>query len=193
MLLDVTSASAQLQWGDLASWVGSLATSVALLLTYGLLRLTRKDQRELAHEQRQNQARKVSAWCQSVKPPEDRGPDTVVVRLLNGSDEPIYGTRLAVGADWWSENTKYVELDISYVVAPHYDQEHVVRLSVGRSSDGQPEASPPVEIIFSDASGGRFWHRDRYGGLSEITKGLPPSAADHFFKKPANILLPDRG
>jgi hypothetical protein len=185
----MTHAAAHIQWGDAAEWVGSLATSGALLLTYGLLRLTREDQQVLSMEQRLGQARKVSAWCEKVTPSDGRGPDDVVVRLRNGSDEPIYGIRVAVGADWWSENTKYVEIDLGYVVSPHYNEEHAVKLRVGREPDGTVEISPPVEIIFSDASGGRFWHRDRYGGLREITEKLPPSAAEHFFKSPTNTAV----
>jgi hypothetical protein len=181
-------SSTHVQWGDVAAWLGSVATSVALLLTYRLLRITLQEQRTQRAEERRSQARKVSAWCERVDPASDDEPDSVIVRLQNVSDEPIYSTRVAVGADWRSDGTRYTELDLGYIVPPHYNEPHTVKIHVGRTSDGTPESSPPVEIIFSDASGGRFWRRDRYGGLSEIKDELPPSGAAHFFKKPVSLL-----
>ena len=175
-------ASSQLQWGDVAAWVGSIATSVALLLTYFLLRITRREQRAAQADERQAQARKVSAWCNRVDPAPGKGPDTVHVKLKNASDEPIYGVRVAVGSDWWSDPITYKELDLSYVIAPRHDEEYSIELRLGRTAEGDPEHSPPVEITFSDASGGKFWHRDRYGGIREITGKAPPSSEDYFFK-----------
>jgi len=182
----MAAASTHVQWGDVAGWVGSIATSVALLLTYRLLRLTRREQRAQQAEERQAQARKISAWCERVDPAPGNGPDSAVVRLQNSSDEPIYGVRVAVGSGWWGEQIKYEELDLSYVIAPNYNEPHDVQLRLARTADDQPEPSPPVEIIFSDASGGRFWYRDRYGGLREITGRASPSSADYFFKLPVN-------
>jgi hypothetical protein len=182
----MVATGTDVQWGDVAGWVGSIATSVALLLTYGLLRLTRREQRTLQADERQAQARKISAWCERVDSASGNGPDSAVVRLQNSSDEPIYGVRVAVGASWWSEQIKYEELDLSYVIAPNYNKPHVVKLRLARTADGHPEPSPPVEIIFSDASGGKFWHRDRYGGLREITGQAPPSSVDILFKRPVN-------
>ncbi|HUD36848.1 MAG TPA: hypothetical protein VMR14_08130 [Streptosporangiaceae bacterium] len=179
-----------LHWGNVASWVESIATSVALLLTYGLLRVTRRDQQTARREQRQAQARKVSAWCERVGQSAGPGPDEVVVRLRNASDEPIYGPHVAVGADWWSKSPRYVELDLGYVIAPGYDEAHRVELRVGRTAADRPETSPPVELLFADAGGGRFWYRDRYGGLSEITDRHLPDADDYFFSRPANVIAP---
>jgi hypothetical protein len=182
----VTGAGVHVQWGDTATWLGSAATSIALLLTYRLLSLTRREQRSAREEERRSQARKVSAWCERVDPAAADGPDSVVLRLQNASDEPIYGTRLAVGSDWLSDPIEYVEVDINYVLAPHYSKSHAAKLRVGRVDGGNPEPSPPVEVIFSDASGGRFWHRDRYGELTEIHQGFPSSAKDLFFKRPSS-------
>lgn len=184
---------AALQWGDVASWVGSLATSVALLLTYGLLRVTRNDQRTLWADQRISQARKVSAWCEKAEPAATQGQPATVIRLQNASDEPIYGARVAVADDWFRPASGYTELDVSYVIPPNYNRAYPVNppadpaVQAGKEVALPAELGLPVEIIFSDA-GGRFWHRDRYGGLTEITKGLPPSASDHFFTAPKNKL-----
>jgi hypothetical protein len=72
-------------------------------------------------------------------------------------------------------------------LARRYDGRHTVEIRLDRTF-GNPDPSPPVEMIFSDASGGNFWHRDRYGGLTQITTGLPPSGATVFFRDPANTL-----
>src|ERR1700683_1223792 len=168
------------EWGDVASWVGSIATSGALFLTYGLLRLSRNDQRELRAEQRQNQARKVSAWCESVEAADGGTVERVRVRLQNASDEPIYGARVAVGYDWLTAKSDYTELGLDYVIAPRYDQTHSVEIRAREPGTADRHRTLPVEIMFSDASGGRFWHRDRYGGLAEITGTLPPSGREHF-------------
>ena len=176
-------ADLHIQLGDVAVWVGSSATSLALYLTYMLLRATRQEQRNLRSEQHQAQARKVSAWCEKVEPTLTDGLDRVTVRLQNASDEPIYSVRAAVGADWWSKPIKHEELDVSYVVPPQYSGPHTKDMKVSRMADGDPEHSPPVEIIFSDV-GGNFWHRDRYGRLSEITEKLPSSGSAHFFRSP---------
>lgn len=175
------------QWGDAAAWVGSVGSSVALLLTYALLRVTREEQRALREEQRRDQAKSVSAWCETVEPSQASEPDRVTVRLQNASDEPIYGVRVAVGSDWWSEPIQYVEVGLPYVIAPHYSGLHTASIRAGRSVGDTYEQSPPVEVIFCDA-GGRFWRRDRYGGLTELTRNLPPSAAKHFFTTPAVTL-----
>lgn len=174
------------QLGDVPAWIGSIATSVALLLTYSLLRTTRREQAALRAEQRQSQARKVSAWCERVEPAPGTGPDTVTIRLQNISDEPIYSVRVAVGAQW-AKRSEYEELDVGYVVAPRSDERHTVQIRLDRAF-GAPDPSPPVEIIFSDASGGIFWYRDRYGGLTEMTTGLPPAGSAVFFREPANTM-----
>jgi hypothetical protein len=181
------TALAGVQWGDVASWVGSIATSVALLLTYALLLVTRRDQRALAIDQRRSQARKVSAWCEGTEPTGSDGVLRASVRLQNASDEPIYGPRVAVGADWLSPGRSYAELDLNYVLAPQYGAVHTTDVRRTSATRDAEELTLPVEIVFSDA-GGRFWHRDRYGGLSEITKGLPPAARDYFFTTPQNTL-----
>jgi hypothetical protein len=188
MLATMTGSTASVQWGDVATWVGSFATSGALLLTYGLLRITRKDQRALQADQRISQARKVSAWCESTTPAGASGHLTAVVRFQNASDEPIYGARVAVAGDWLNPESMYTELDLSYVTPPHYSEARAVEVRTDQPPGGITGATLPVEMIFSDASGGRFWHRDRYGGLTEITRGLPPVGRDHFFKTPKNTL-----
>lgn len=168
------------QWGDVAAWVGSGATSAALFVTYGLLRATRRDQRALHEELRLDQARKVSAWCQKAEPANGQDAIRVAVRLQNVSDEPIYGPRVAVGLAWVN-GSRYRELELGYVLAPHYQEEHVIELRRGKGDDHDKDFSPPVEIIFSDAMG-RFWYRDRYGGLLEIIGEVPPSGAEYFFQ-----------
>jgi hypothetical protein len=86
----VSLADFHLQLGDLATWVGGVGTAGALYLTWRLLRITRQEQSGAWAEQREAQARLVSAWCDHVKPLSKNGPHAVTVTLQNSSDEPIY-------------------------------------------------------------------------------------------------------
>jgi len=183
----VAPSGLQVQWGDVATWVGGLATALALFLTWFLLRLTRQEQREARAEQRQAQARLVSAWSDHVGPASSNGRHTVTVKLQNSSDEPIYGVRAAVGASWIGDQIPFEELDIIYIVPPRSTRQQDVCLQVDRAPDGSHEPSPPVEVIFYDATHGGLWLRDRFGHLAQIADAGSPSVVQHFFKKPANL------
>jgi hypothetical protein len=197
----VRHALGHLQLGDVATWVGGIATAVALILTYLLLLLTRQEQQAQRAEQRQAQARLVSAWCGTVQPASDSGLGTVTVTLQNSSHEPVYGVRVAVGTSWSANPIDYRELDLPYVIAPRYRGEHTVSLrfrspelgppGLGRVASGGSDV-PPVEIIFTDAAG-TFWRRDRLGGLTALNERLPSAAAKHFFTKPAVPAGPGSG
>jgi hypothetical protein len=182
MLIPVTEASAQIQWGDVGTWVGGAATAVALVLTWLLLRITRREQKAIRAEQHRVQARQVAAWCDRVNLVPDSGLHEVTVTVQNSSDLPIYSVMVAVGTEWSSTKVQYTELDLSYVIPPKYRKKHTALLQLGRLIDGSYESSPPVEIIFNDASSDeRFWWRDRYGALTQLSDKLPSDAAQHFF------------
>jgi hypothetical protein len=180
-------AAAQVRWGDVATWVGGIATAVALLLTLLLLRITRQEQRDARAEQRRAQASLVSAWSDRVGPTLSDGLQTVTVKLQNSSHEPIYGVRIAVGARWSRDSVRYEELDIIYIVPPKSADEHEVSLELDRAPDGSYEPSPPVEVIFYDATRGGLWLRDRFGRLAELKDKESVPVAEHFFKKPKGI------
>lgn len=93
-----TFAAIRWQLGDVATWIGGVGTAAALLLTYALLRLSRSEHSAEAADARLAQARKVSAW--SVGVTVGNPLDMVDLKLRNASDEPIYGTRVAVGRVW---------------------------------------------------------------------------------------------
>jgi hypothetical protein len=173
------------QLGDVASWVGGIATAVALLFTYFLLRITRKEQMAQRAEQRQAQARLVSAWCDHIEPISGSQSHAVTVTLQNSSHEPIYGVRVAVGGGWSRDGSERRELDLPYVIPPNYRREHTVPLLLAPES-GDGKFPPPVELIFSDAAGGRFWGRDRYGRLTQLKETQSSAAAQHFFRPPAS-------
>jgi len=168
------------QWGDVATWVGGIATAVALILTYWLLRITLREQRRLQTEQRQAQARLVSAWSSQIQRAADGPRYSVTVTLKNNSDEPIYGLRAAVGPGWSASDRSYTELDLVYVMPPKSHKDEEVSIQLHRQPADAAE-SLPVELIFSDTAG-RFWHRDRNGELTQITDERPPSGGKHFFK-----------
>lgn len=174
-------AAAEVQWGDVASWVGGVATAVALLLTYGLLRITRREQRALQADKRQAQARLVSAWTSQLQLAPDRSAYSVTVTLKNSGSEPIYGLRVAVGSGWIAKKPDYNELELVYVLPPKSQQDKATVVQLDTTQNVVGQSTLPVEMLFSDGSG-RYWHRDRQGRLSEITKELPPSGEAHFFQ-----------
>jgi hypothetical protein len=175
------------QWGDIGTWFGGVATAGAFVLTWGLLLITRREQRETRAEKRQSQARLVSAWSDQVKPAAANGLHAVTVKLQNSSDEPIYGVRAAAGVHWSVDEVPYEELDIIYIVPPKTAPEQEVSVLLSHSADGSYELSPPVEIIFYDATRKGLWLRDRFGRLTELTNAQSTSVADHFFKKSASL------
>jgi hypothetical protein len=178
--LAVVTASGQVQWGDVATWVGGVGTAITLFLTYGLLFITRREQRTLQSEKRQAQARLVSAWSSNVAKISDGTMHSVTVILQNSSDEPVYGVRAAVGDRWQGENIKYSEVELSFVIPPESCQEKATSLELPPITD-TAGSSLPVELLFSDAAA-RYWHRDRHGELTQITKALPPVGERYFFK-----------
>jgi hypothetical protein len=174
-------AAIQLQLGDLATWVGGLATAAALFLTWLLLRITRQEQRTARDDERRKQARLVSAWCESVRPASNPGYSKVTVTLQNLSEEPIYDVRVAVGASWFDDRLPRDELPLLHLVPPKKTRPLETMLKLGPAADGSPESSPPVELIFYDATGDRLWLRNRFGSLAEIDASNGDSPARHFF------------
>lgn len=179
----MVTASAEVQWGDVASWVGGGATAIALLLTYALLRITRGEQRDLQSEKHQAQARLISAWSGQIQQVTGDIHD-VTCTLQNSSDEPIYGMRAAVGNHWRAENIRYAELDLEYIMPPKSCRDKTTSLELPRTTAESSESSLPVELLFRDAAG-RYWHRDRYGGLTRIAERPPIAGGKYFFKPTA--------
>jgi len=186
----VGDAALSVQIGDLATWVGGIGTAGALFFTWATLKITRAEQREARTEKRQAQARLVSAWADHVEPTGDNGFHKVTVKVQNSSDEPVYGVRLAVGASWSSDKVRYAQLSLIDILPPRCTQQHDALLQLGATPDGSYEPSPPVEMIFYDATHGGLWLRDRFGALVRIRGGAPSSVAEDFFKRPVS---PDAG
>ena len=176
------------QWGDVATWVGGIATSIALFLTYALLRITRREQRTAQAEKGEAQARLVSAWTNEIQQDPGSSAYSVTIAVQNSSDEPVYGFRAAVGSEWSGTDISYVEPDLDYIVPPKSHQQKEVVLQFTRARAGATGSSLPVELLFTDAAG-KHWHRDRYGRLIQIAAGLPPSGTKYFFKSATGISL----
>jgi hypothetical protein len=177
------------EWGDVATWVGGIATSLALFFTYALLRVTRREQRAVQAEKREAQARLVSAWTTQIQPGPGSSSYSVTLTLQNSSDEPVYGLRTAVGSEWSRAEIAYVELDLDYIVPPKASQRREIALQFARIKPAGAGSSLPVELLFTDAAG-RHWHRDRHGSLTQIPDGLTPTGASHLFKPVAGIHPP---
>jgi hypothetical protein len=176
-------AYAAIHWqlGDLATWVGGLATAVALFLTWRLLRITRQEQRAAQADERRKQARLVSGWCESVQPASSGTYSKVTVTLQNLSEEPIYDVRVAVGVSWLDDGLRPAEFDMLHLVPPKNTRTREITMPLGRAADGSQESAPPVEIIFYDATGVQLWLRNRFGSLAQIDSSDGDSPAKHFF------------
>ena len=176
-------AYAAIQWqlGDVATWVGGLATAVALFLTWRLLRITRQEQRAAQADERRKQARLVSAWCENVQPASTDAYSKVTVSLQNLSEEPIYDVRVAVGASWLDDGLPPAEFEVLHLVPPKQTRTRETTLRLGRKADGSPETAPPVEILFYDATGVQLWLRNRFGSLAQIDSSDGGSPAKHLF------------
>lgn len=177
------TAGSHIQWGDVATWVGGVGTAIALILTYRLLRITRREQRDLQAEKRQAQARLISAWTGQLQQVSSDPACSVVVTLQNSSHEPVYGLRAAVGFTWSTEGSKFAEAKIVYLMRPKSSQDEKVELESTQWATGAAGPPPPVELLFSDAAG-KHWHRNRYGLLAEINDE-PPLAGRKYFFRPA--------
>jgi hypothetical protein len=182
----MANASAHIQWGDVGTWVGGIATAIALFLTYALLVITRREQKAQRTEHREAQARLVAAWCDHIEETTNGSAHAVTVMLQNLSDEPIYGARAAVGPIWSTKAVDYKEVELKYVIPPKSHQQQTVSLAIGLTAAGDRETSPPVELIFSDAAH-RFWYRNRNGRLVEIPKERLPVSANKYFFRATNI------
>jgi hypothetical protein len=184
-----TQLVGSVQWGDVATWVGGIATSAALFFTYGLLRITRREQRTAQAEKREAQARLVSAWMSQIHQETSSSKYSVTVILQNSSDEPVYGLRAAVGAEWSGADIEYVEFDLDYIVPPKSRQQKEIVLQFTRAGAYAARSSLPIELLFSDSAGKR-WHRDRYGSLILLAGKVPSSGIKYFFRPTANTGLP---
>lgn len=88
-----------MQWGDVATWVGAIATAVAAAVAVWLGWRAHQDERERRQEQRQHeiaQARRVFAWGSADG---QRGHFSIVVFVLNGTDAPLHGVGVTAVTD----------------------------------------------------------------------------------------------
>ena len=84
-------AMGPVQWGDVATWVGGAATAVALVLTWALLLITRREQRSQESDRRQAQAYRVSGWPDRSEQAGDTAIHAITVSVQNARNEPVWG------------------------------------------------------------------------------------------------------
>ncbi|MGU3653611.1 hypothetical protein [Mycolicibacterium sp. A43C] len=171
-------------WGDVATWVGSLGTTGALLLGVGTLRRDR-------NEKRVRQASLVTFTATVGKDFEEPELGGVYGVVFNGSESPITYVRVSVHAD------NYLPRNAAEVPDPHLvalievsgeDGPYTVGPRTKVNYHAAPNHHVPLGAIrttlsFTDADG-RDWSRDSDGRLSEIKQ---PTATRRLL---ARFLLP---
>lgn len=159
-------------WGDIPSWLSSIATIGALLFAalaalaaqrvYRIEserdRVAAQDRRHQEAFTRRTQAALVSAWW-------GWGQGGWGAFVRNASETPIYQLSLTV-LDIHDPNVgERVDLPIAPPAAEPMFQR--VELSTGLVADGQHAVDYRVEVTFTDSAGVR-WIRDQLGRLSEL-------------------------
>jgi hypothetical protein len=176
----------RLDYGDLATWIGSVATAAALFFAFYQLARDRKDRRseraEVTDKEERKQAELISGWFQN---------DFIV--LNNASDQPAYravvflvliqGTGPQTGEEVMRNEHLADYCKVLGVMPP------------GRSWLAAPEGwggmsrRPGIEMGFIDAAG-KSWIR-RATGLLEAIKSGP---IEHYeIDLPVEFVTPEGG
>ena len=159
MRLSVTLAKAgEVQWGDVATWLSSVATLAAVLAALVAVLMQRQEFRLAQRQGRQAQASGVSAELSSA-PRESAGGHRVwEITVHNASAAPIFGCAL---------------------MSPRSDgvmaRMNLGTIAAGQSSTHRTTHDPGAlgDLGFTDSEG-RFWVRRWTGSL--ISVPLPPGA-----------------
>ena len=168
-----------IQLGDVATWVGSIAAVLAVGASSVVSYLNHRKRADKSDEQPQTPTDHVSGWSEGTRQISDTAVHAVTVMVQNSGDRTVYRVRAAVGDSWLGYPIRFTELTPHPELAPKTDYQQTVTRTLGMTADGKYETAPPVELIFRDATG-RHWHRNRNGGLAEITD-LPPEGRKIFF------------
>ena len=174
---------ANINWGDVPTWISATATCAGLLLLTLAAIIGRRTYRLQAEERRQadalirkTQAALVSVWWgppPTASTSNDRaGPHSGAEAaapaaksgwLLNASTGPIY--RALVHAEFkHSRHEAVVHIPV-VLPGPRTSVLEEPQTSRGKSRNSDSDYS--LSVRFTDASGIR-WIRDEYGGLSEL-------------------------
>lgn len=162
-----------MQYGDLATWVGSVGTVGTLASGLWLLKRNEDDRRADAQNARKAQARHVSAWAEAGGGSQSGTEADMVwsshAHLLNNSAEPIYDVLVRVVPwNFPGQRTDQIELWRLPVAVPGKEYQ-----STG--SFRAPPVTWPQQyactITFRDAAG-IVWRR--YADSGELIEMSPP-------------------
>jgi hypothetical protein len=178
-------AWAQVQWGDVATWFGSVGVVGALFAAFYQIHTerTRRHADEEAERlrQRRQQAERVSGW-----PGQGSSPMTPLI-LLNRSDEPVYevvATLVMIQGGGPRQGEDGVLPEYRGVIAVLPPGRFRVEVAGGWAGMSR---RPGVEVAFTDRSG-VHWIRRATGALEEITA----PAIDHYgLGRPQGLVIPD--
>ncbi|WCN83165.1 hypothetical protein [Micromonospora sp. LH3U1] len=146
---------ANVDFGNVPTWISGLGTTGALLINSILLRKAFKERGEMLEEKRRDQASLVTAWLD---------PDSRSIKIRNGSEAAI--DNCFVFIDSRTGDKKEFDLVEYWVgaVPPKATNEVAPRTE-------QPRHWKLNGVQFQD-SRGRLWTRDWMNGLQELTPTL---------------------
>lgn len=155
--------------GDLATWVGSVGTAGALIVSLWLLGREQSDRRHRESEARASQAALVAAWIAGVDPLAKPHPE-IRIRIRNANMTPIYDVSFQFAA-----GVRGTWVRSFWGMGPQETREFLILIP------GYIRAEPKAPRLTFTDSVGRQWLREPDGDLQE----LAPGSWIHFEEDPA--------
>jgi hypothetical protein len=177
-------------WGDVPTWVLAVTAFLALVASVAAarifnrqlklqqeqLRMQREQLKAMDEERERSQAAKVSAWIDSW---DYSGKEPVVVKIRNGSEEPVWQVAAIVYEHWGIRaEPQFQRVE---VVPPGETVRVEVRAKLAGITPGTVYATvaPPLHLQFEDVNE-RLWRRTERGTLVLFPLGQdkPPLPVD---------------
>jgi arabinogalactan oligomer/maltooligosaccharide transport system substrate-binding protein len=169
--------TAQLNWGDVPSWVGLSLTLLALIFAAAAAvyasraykieserdRINSEVRTEQAFAARRAQAALISAWWGRGAAPDGRSGHAAGAFVRNASEAPVYQAHVTV----IHPDGRIPALKIDLPVVPPSEIAAFHPISEGLRGAGDHR----VRLTFTDSAGVR-WMRDPYGRLLELQPNL---------------------
>jgi hypothetical protein len=155
ILSTVCSHRSAIQYGDLATWLGAIATFLAVAIA---LYFSCKDSKRRTKILIEKQANEVSAWI-------ERRGGVNEVKIINSSNQPVYEVALSYGVSYGAGNSYLTGNDdqtFVFMVPPGTFYTHEPR-----NPGGGMHTQSGISISFRDTAG-KYWRRGADGVLVSV-------------------------